>query len=1189
MAGYRMKVLSFDGDAAIAEGGADYNAYFEADGDPLATYEQDPVVAEVARDHPRYVRAQPRAKLLGMTIELRNLDQAKIDALKQKFTQRDDTEKYLVVEDGSGTQRRLAVAVLGLVTKEPPAVFTAVLFAARAVWESIAETDGTKTVTASPTSFTTTPDGGDATAPTNSGSNIVRPRVTITPQAYKNVNNSPRYMRHVAIANRSPLALNDAFGNGWPVDITNGGWDVDSLINASPPRLHPQGYDVRVLVDGIEVERYLSNWGAGFWNDAGDPPSTNPGNPFSTFDTFLPGAAWHGQAFMFPGCSEKEQLTVASVRLWLRKVGAPTGNLNIEICADNGNKPGTVLHTAQSLDVSTLTTSFAERTLTFAAAPVLTAKTKYWLVIKPPTGGTHNSTNYVEMLGEVGQYEGDYFAAHSHDGGTTWYVGVSLLALFGSTEHSAMAGITNIRFKVLVSGDAKIWVPAPLASGVRLTLAQQMNESSSSVIIAEHEGHVRLPDAGWLLIDTEWIRYRTKTGTRALASLLRGCGGTTAAAHLAGAAIHAVDHMVQVVYGQEAGNAKPETEPDELAPAIDGVASTNTEHRWIGPFLCPGEETRSGAWLTEFDDGVDLASSVSIDADPAADLVEITFEDDRAGSTFMQRNVAAQVFPPGIKRTASAISFKATIPDELVLEVLGTNGGGVESVLQTFRSADTPSPLTTLGIDLTNVDQMYRLRLRARHKVITGANASGGTAIAVASGSPKAMLFTLEAASVIEAIAFRVAEGSTAPTQSLNIDLYRVNDDDEQSVDTSVKLMPTQTITPAETTTAYATISKTVASAVRLDAGVYAFTFTTADTAGYLLQASDGSVYPNGEARQGGQIVLSISADYDADATAGGTLDEVGTTLVIGSPSSPNQERAAIRFPLSSLPANASVGSVAFSFEVMKTAPSHVIHVGAYGTVGDQPGQADPDADSGADLYTSCRLNPMPSYGFLNAEIESTGVKTASLGGTVVADLTAANAAGGDRFSLALFMTGSGSDTAEIAAIEHASAQEPRLIVTYTPSATASYTTRIPQDIWFRVFGTPTQGDTPVGSGNQLIIDEIVIKLDDATPRTPLVVFQQADQDCYYLQGTLENVTTGQSVTLRAPLQIGDELDIDFATMAVTLSDDDLADTAQPNAIGAVSDLGNAFSLMPGSNTLRWTEGGVTDTDIRLRYRDEWL
>lgn len=89
--------------------------------------------------------------------------------------------------------------------------------------------------------------------------------------------------------------------------------------------------------------------------------------------------------------------TVGTVDLWLKKVGSPTGNLTVEIQPDSAGAPsGTAVSngTSGTVAASTLTTSYADITFSFATPPSLSGSTTYWLVLK--TTDSASNTNYVQ-------------------------------------------------------------------------------------------------------------------------------------------------------------------------------------------------------------------------------------------------------------------------------------------------------------------------------------------------------------------------------------------------------------------------------------------------------------------------------------------------------------------------------------------------------------------------------------------------------------------------------------------------------------------------------------------------------------------------------------------------------------------------------------------------------------------------
>jgi hypothetical protein len=88
--------------------------------------------------------------------------------------------------------------------------------------------------------------------------------------------------------------------------------------------------------------------------------------------------------------------TAQSVKLWLKKVGSPTGNLTVKIQTDNAGSPsGTTITngTSNTVAASSLATSYGWITFTFSTPPSLSAGTQYHIVLE--TADSQSNTNYV--------------------------------------------------------------------------------------------------------------------------------------------------------------------------------------------------------------------------------------------------------------------------------------------------------------------------------------------------------------------------------------------------------------------------------------------------------------------------------------------------------------------------------------------------------------------------------------------------------------------------------------------------------------------------------------------------------------------------------------------------------------------------------------------------------------------------
>ena len=111
----------------------------------------------------------------------------------------------------------------------------------------------------------------------------------------------------------------------------------------------------------------------------------------------IEGATWTvgdsklAQSFQVTGAT-----TVDAVGLWLKKVGAPTGNLTVKIQTDSAGSPsGTTVTngTSSTVAASTLSTSYGMIAFDFSTNPTLSGSTTYWLVLE--TADSDSGTNYV--------------------------------------------------------------------------------------------------------------------------------------------------------------------------------------------------------------------------------------------------------------------------------------------------------------------------------------------------------------------------------------------------------------------------------------------------------------------------------------------------------------------------------------------------------------------------------------------------------------------------------------------------------------------------------------------------------------------------------------------------------------------------------------------------------------------------
>lgn len=115
--------------------------------------------------------------------------------------------------------------------------------------------------------------------------------------------------------------------------------------------------------------------------------------------------------------TSSESFDLVKMNLRLRAFGSPTGNMTANIYTLNGsNEPDTLLATSDSVDISTLTGSYAWVEFAFSTPISLTATNQYYVVIEDiPT----DASNYVQWASNNGGTVGEYIARLNV---TTWVI-----------------------------------------------------------------------------------------------------------------------------------------------------------------------------------------------------------------------------------------------------------------------------------------------------------------------------------------------------------------------------------------------------------------------------------------------------------------------------------------------------------------------------------------------------------------------------------------------------------------------------------------------------------------------------------------------------------------------------------------------------------------------------------------------
>lgn len=232
-----MIVYSWDGNTQINDG-VSFAAYFV--GQELGLPEME--IHSVARHgaHPFIGGVSRQGVEMMMEVEVLG---GSADTLRAWFDNEDATPKVLVVTDEGGTNARyLKMMCVRFIPTNTPYIYLVTLRSHGDVrLRSVTPTSQHWDVTAS-----------GATVGVSNGTVGVNdeayPIVTITPRAYATGANN--YRRFITVRWRASSAA-----SRYPVDIVNAG--LDTRI-ASTNFASANGYDLRVIVDGVEVGRWLN-------------------------------------------------------------------------------------------------------------------------------------------------------------------------------------------------------------------------------------------------------------------------------------------------------------------------------------------------------------------------------------------------------------------------------------------------------------------------------------------------------------------------------------------------------------------------------------------------------------------------------------------------------------------------------------------------------------------------------------------------------------------------------------------------------------------------------------------------------------------------------------------------------------------------------------------------------------------
>jgi len=224
---------------------ASLEAYFPGDAWVRQARSQA-VTSPRAYTAPAYTYLARQAHMLPVAVRLRNITASEIDTLKSHFDTADPTEKKLLVRDLDDGNKQWYV--MGVCVDQPEASrhhVTFTLAVADMVWTEESQSSESWSITAS----------GQTKQITPGGNRPALPIFEIQPTSARSggSDNGFAYERFVVVKNNSGEALLN-----YPFELTDGGMDTQTPVGAG--KMQADGDDVRVTVDGVEVERWFADF-----------------------------------------------------------------------------------------------------------------------------------------------------------------------------------------------------------------------------------------------------------------------------------------------------------------------------------------------------------------------------------------------------------------------------------------------------------------------------------------------------------------------------------------------------------------------------------------------------------------------------------------------------------------------------------------------------------------------------------------------------------------------------------------------------------------------------------------------------------------------------------------------------------------------------------------------------------------
>lgn len=220
---------------------SDYKAIVTDDGQ-FVNLSSRPVFVPRAAQFPFLAGTSIPDHLFTFKIQLLGDYRTQRETIKQWFNILDQQEHALVAEDVLNNDKQWALYGIPIrVVGEEKGLLVITLALRDPVWRSITTEDEEWNITAS----------GQTKAVTFGGNLPAQPKFTITPTAGRTGGYTYRLWKPVYLPD---TATCPAFR--YPLDLTDGGWDTAALTTA---KMQASGNDIRPMVDGIEVDRWLAD------------------------------------------------------------------------------------------------------------------------------------------------------------------------------------------------------------------------------------------------------------------------------------------------------------------------------------------------------------------------------------------------------------------------------------------------------------------------------------------------------------------------------------------------------------------------------------------------------------------------------------------------------------------------------------------------------------------------------------------------------------------------------------------------------------------------------------------------------------------------------------------------------------------------------------------------------------------